>query len=161
MEPNARTYHVACSSCDFQQYWGIEAVARALIRIGKLRPTAEFHPDIFCELFKAHRRSILCPSCGESRMAIREARREEITWDDAVRCEECGKEIPAARLEAVPGTTVCVGCLERREKGVQTPEHIEYCPRCGSPMELRPDRSSGITRYVSTCTARPACRGKR
>jgi RNA polymerase-binding transcription factor DksA len=27
-----------------------------------------------------------------------------------MKCEECGKEIPAARLEALPNTTVCVKC---------------------------------------------------
>ncbi len=161
MEPSPRTFHVVCLSCDFQQYWGIEAIARALIQIGKLRPTAEFHPDIFCELFQAHSGKIPCPVCRECGLSVREATGEEITWDDAVRCEDCGKEIPAERLEAVPGTTLCVACLKKQETGERSPDQIEYCPRCGSPMELRPDRSGGITRYVSTCTGSPGCRGKR
>lgn len=29
---------------------------------------------------------------------------------DGPACEECGKEIPKARLEALPHTTTCVGC---------------------------------------------------
>jgi DnaK suppressor protein len=30
-------------------------------------------------------------------------------------CEECGEEIPLARLEAMPRTTLCVTCAEARE----------------------------------------------
>lgn len=37
------------------------------------------------------------------------------------RCEECGREIPPRRLQAVPAAVVCVACQERREsrRGVQ------------------------------------------
>ena len=31
------------------------------------------------------------------------------------RCEECGREIPPRRLQAVPAAVVCVACQERRE----------------------------------------------
>ena len=31
-------------------------------------------------------------------------------------CEECGKRIPEPRLEAIPYTTVCVGCAELQEQ---------------------------------------------
>lgn len=37
-------------------------------------------------------------------------------------CHECGQDIPRRRLEAVPGTTFCVQCQEKREQtaaGVQ------------------------------------------
>ncbi len=30
-------------------------------------------------------------------------------------CEDCGKEIPAARLEAIPYTTLCKECAEKAE----------------------------------------------
>ncbi len=33
------------------------------------------------------------------------------------RCEECGKEIPKARLEAIPYAALCVKCASRQEKG--------------------------------------------
>jgi DnaK suppressor protein len=33
------------------------------------------------------------------------------------RCEECGKVIPAARLEAIPYAALCVKCASREEKG--------------------------------------------
>lgn len=31
-------------------------------------------------------------------------------------CQECGQAIPRRRLEAVPGTTFCVRCQEKREQ---------------------------------------------
>ncbi len=30
-------------------------------------------------------------------------------------CEDCGEEIPFQRLEAVPSTPYCIGCMRRRE----------------------------------------------
>lgn len=32
-------------------------------------------------------------------------------------CESCGAAIPTARLEAIPGTSLCVGCQARVESG--------------------------------------------
>jgi DnaK suppressor protein len=34
------------------------------------------------------------------------------------RCLDCGTRIPAARLEAIPYATHCVGCTARQERGV-------------------------------------------
>lgn len=31
-------------------------------------------------------------------------------------CEECGREIPKKRLEAMPETTLCCGCQAEKEK---------------------------------------------
>ena len=35
---------------------------------------------------------------------------------DLVKCEVCGAEIPAERLQAVPDTTMCVPCQRQRER---------------------------------------------
>jgi DnaK suppressor protein len=35
---------------------------------------------------------------------------------DYGRCEDCGEEIPLARLEALPTATCCVPCAEARER---------------------------------------------
>jgi DnaK suppressor protein len=32
------------------------------------------------------------------------------------KCEDCGKKIPASRLEAIPYTTVCVQCAANQEQ---------------------------------------------
>jgi DnaK suppressor protein len=36
------------------------------------------------------------------------------------KCEECGKDIPRARLDAVPYTALCVGCASQREQMQET-----------------------------------------
>jgi len=51
----------------------------------------------------------------------------------------------------------CLACSWAEESG-QAPAAVEFCPRCGAPMELRPSKSAGVTRYVMTCTANPPCR---
>jgi len=33
-------------------------------------------------------------------------------------CRECGEPIPAARLRAIPGVGLCLGCQEDRERGL-------------------------------------------
>lgn len=48
---------------------------------------------------------------GEALDALR--RLEEGTFG---RCERCGKEIPSARLQAVPSTRYCLSCARRAEQ---------------------------------------------
>lgn len=36
------------------------------------------------------------------------------------KCSNCGKVIPAARLEALPDTTTCVECSKRNPKKLDT-----------------------------------------
>ena len=68
----------------------------------------------------------------------------------ARRCDDCGQAIPRERLELFPQSRLCVACQSRDEKG-ERPVEVEYCPRCGSAMELAPSRTSGITRYRLVC----------
>jgi phage/conjugal plasmid C-4 type zinc finger TraR family protein len=48
--------------------------------------------------------------------------RSELPQGESLRhCEECGKDIPAARREAVPGVRLCVNCqseLDAEQKAV-------------------------------------------
>ncbi len=42
--------------------------------------------------------------------------RNNLQWldsEDAGYCQQCGDEIPFARLQAVPATRLCIGCAER------------------------------------------------
>ena len=48
--------------------------------------------------------------------AITRARRELPRGESLTHCEECGREIPAARREAVPGVRLCVACQAERDK---------------------------------------------
>ena len=44
--------------------------------------------------------------------AVERARSKMPSGDSLSECEECGKEIPQARREAVPGVKLCVNCQE-------------------------------------------------
>jgi phage/conjugal plasmid C-4 type zinc finger TraR family protein len=48
--------------------------------------------------------------------AIKRARSELPTGESLARCEECDKEIPAARRAAVPGVRLCLACQAERDK---------------------------------------------
>lgn len=47
-----------------------------------------------------------------SRALARKPGRGPLWIDDRPCCRECEKEIPQARLDAVPGVELCVGCAE-------------------------------------------------
>ena len=48
--------------------------------------------------------------------AIKRARSELPTGESLAHCEECDREIPAARRAAVPGVRLCVACQAERDK---------------------------------------------
>ena len=47
--------------------------------------------------------------------AIKRARSELPRGESLTHCEECGREIPAARRAAVPGVRLCVACQAERD----------------------------------------------
>ncbi len=48
--------------------------------------------------------------------AIKRARQQLPRGESRRYCEECGKDIPAARREAVPGVRYCVACQSEVDK---------------------------------------------
>ena len=48
--------------------------------------------------------------------AITRARSELPRGESLTHCEECDREIPTARREAVPGVRLCVACQAERDK---------------------------------------------
>lgn len=48
--------------------------------------------------------------------AIRRAREQLPKGPSLTHCEECDKEIPAARREAVPGVRLCIACQSAHDK---------------------------------------------
>jgi len=47
--------------------------------------------------------------------AVKHAREQLPRGESLRECEECGKPIPAARREAVPGVRLCVSCQAERD----------------------------------------------
>lgn len=78
-------------------------------------------------------------------------------WGDPNPCEVCGKMIPAERLAVFPDSKVCAACQGKLDRG-ESVGNVEYCPRCGSPMTLRPTRGAGIMRYQMVCSQGSQCR---
>ncbi len=50
--------------------------------------------------------------------AIKRAREQLPQGPSLTHCEDCEKEIPAARREAVPGVRLCVNCQAEHDKEV-------------------------------------------
>ncbi len=111
------SFEIRCSGCGFREPWGLEQAVRALIGVGKLRADTDFDADLISELFRVHAGAVACPNCaGLSTLSARKALPGDWDWDDVVRCEDCGKPIPEARLRAVPGATRCRDCQENFER---------------------------------------------
>ncbi|MBT8079138.1 MAG: DksA/TraR family C4-type zinc finger protein [Gammaproteobacteria bacterium] len=51
--------------------------------------------------------------------AVKRARDQLPRGDSLTHCEDCGKEIPVARRDAVPGVRLCVACQEQQDKDSQ------------------------------------------
>ncbi len=113
------------------------------------------------ELLTAALPRIACPDCGHIGLD------EEATvvgaegeWPEARLCAECAAPIHPERLEIFPDAQLCTACQRRDETGAPNLAEDVYCPRCGSPMLVKPATGRGIARYVWVCSQYPSCRGK-
>ena len=71
-----------------------------------------------------------------------------------------GAQSATLRLEIFPDARLCTACQRRDETGASNLAEDVYCPRCGSPMLVKPATGRGIARYVWVCSQYPSCRGK-
>jgi hypothetical protein len=156
---------LTCSNCGWRTVCGREdAIARLKI-VGLLRRDPDPDDDLIRVLLTEAAPRMTCPLCKVQRLraADHDASQDDDgdwqqgDWQTAVLCEVCRKPIDPERVEALPGVKRCVGCQGQSETGVDT-EEPEYCPHCGSLVELRASRGSGITRYRRFCTGQPPCR---
>jgi DNA-directed RNA polymerase subunit M/transcription elongation factor TFIIS len=150
-------YHeLTCPACGAREGLRPDQLLERLRVAGVMRRAIEPDEAEIVELFKAQQSKLACATCGSIGLVLEEpsAKEEDEDWGDPKPCEQCGALIPAERLELFPSTTLCMKCQQQSEKGGASGP-AEYCPRCGSIMQLRKARGSGITRYVMEC---PACR---
>jgi predicted RNA-binding Zn-ribbon protein involved in translation (DUF1610 family) len=123
-----------------------------LLRHRIIKSTRENERELLAELFRTSAARFACPQCGhDGLIASPSAPLDDEAWGLARKCETCGAPIPPERLEVFPDTRLCVACQNREERG-ELKGPAEYCPRCGSIMELSQARG-GITRYVMSCRA--------
>jgi len=154
-QPNPH-YELRCPQCSWTEVCGTEGMIRGLLTIGKIRHGREPDLEILIELFQAMVGQMACPECGAKGLAVAPVD-DEADWPDERPCAVCGRLISAERLEALPNATLCAACQRAEEEG-RAPVEQEYCPRCGSPMTLRPTTTGGVTRYKLVCTGNPPCR---
>lgn len=149
-----------CRNCHWRTICGRDdAIARLKI-VGLLRRDPDPDEALLRVLFTEAAPRMTCPLCKEKRLHAVDhvpSNDEDSNWQSAVLCEVCRQPIPPERVEALPGVKRCVGCQGRDEAGTAN-EEPEYCPHCGSIVELRVSGGSGITRYRRFCTGQSSCR---
>ena len=148
---------VVCGKCAWRESFGLAQMAKWLRAAGKLRADRQPEAEIVYELFRSAAPQLPCPNCGRKSLTL--AACSDDAWGDEGLCEACRRPIPRARLAALPGVRLCADCQSAEETG-QSPRSVEYCPRCGAPLEVRLSRAAGVTRYVMTCTGNPPCRSR-
>ncbi len=149
-----------CEACGWQTICGKVEIARRLRVLGLLRRAPHPPEELIRELLAVHTGRLACDPCGHLGLVWAEGDLEDSSnedWQQAVLCEACRQPIPPERLEIFPNAKRCVECQGISDRGEEVDEP-DFCPRCGSLLELRMSRGSGITRYKQFCTGDPACR---
>jgi len=124
---------------------------KRLQQLGMLRRAETPAADVVAELFISAADRMQCDECDAMGLFASPAVEEDDDdWGDARTCKKCSKPIPAERLELFPNATYCVACQASADSG-QAEHDVEYCPRCGSIMQMRQTRAGGISRYVIAC----------
>ena len=147
-----------CPACSYVEETPPSALFERLRKAGLLRRVeAEEAKDIdfLLELAGGTKDKFICPSCGAAGWLPELSDDEGASWGDSRKCASCGTVISPERLEVFPDTTLCPPCQQKSEKG--NTGQAEYCPRCGTPMQVRQRRGRGIAAYELAC---PSCGGR-
>ena len=155
------SYELTCRNCGWRTVCGRDdAVARLRI-IGQLRRERDPDDSLVEVLFVEGAQQMTCPLCKEKQLTARPSLAssdDDGDWQTAVLCEMCREPIDPERLEAVPNSKRCASCATKVERGQIDEIEPDFCPNCGSLVEVRVSRGSGITRYRRVCTGDPPCR---
>lgn len=151
---------LTCRDCGWRTVSGRQDLIARLHLLGWLRRDKEPDDGMVDALIAESAPRMTCPGCRGIGLVVREAEEEEEfdDWQAAILCEVCRQPIDPDRLEFLPDTRRCTNCQHLAEQGKLDDEEPEFCPRCGSLVELRVSRGSGITRYRRFCTGDPPCR---
>jgi hypothetical protein len=148
-----------CSACGWRTLCGEAEILRRLRTGGQFRRATDPPEEIVREVLLAHSGALTCDECKTAglRVTLDPVQDDGDEWEQAVVCEICREPIPAERLEIKPNATRCVACQDAADRGRSFVEP-DYCPKCGSLLELRVSHGGGVTRYKLWCTGSPACR---
>ena len=158
----ART--LSCPDCGWRTVCGPADLAARMRIVGLLRRDKDPEEAVLAELSATAAPLMTCPTCKRKGLRITDGEAadgddfSDGDWQAAVLCEVCRQPIDPERLEFVPDAKRCVDCQGKAEAGTLEEDEPEFCPKCGSLVELRVSRGSGLTRYKRFCTGVPACR---
>jgi DNA-directed RNA polymerase subunit M/transcription elongation factor TFIIS len=147
-----------CSTCSHVEETPQDALYQRLRGVGVLRRVKAEEArelDYLLQIAGSVKEKLNCPSCGAGNYQPQPATAEKANWGDARQCTGCRAIISPERLEVFPDTTLCPVCQQKAELGDSG--LAEYCPRCGTPMQVRPRRGRGIAAYELAC---PGCGGR-
>jgi predicted RNA-binding Zn-ribbon protein involved in translation (DUF1610 family) len=147
---------VSCPRCAAASLCDLPQMLARLRDLGMLRRETEPSRELVAELFTSAAGRMICPSCNHRGLSVAEADDEwdDSTWTTGRPCADCGQLIAAERLAAFPDAQRCVSCQQAADRGADS-SPVEYCPRCGTPMALRPRRGRALAGYEMFC---PQCR---
>ncbi|MEM6656280.1 MAG: TraR/DksA C4-type zinc finger protein [Planctomycetota bacterium] len=153
---------LSCTDCEWRENADAEQLANKLRLVGLLRRDKNPGDDIVAALLPEAVDRMTCPVCRCVGLVVGPAADHDDaddfdTWQAAALCKACRKPIPPERLEVFPDAKRCVDCQGKEERG-ETDDEPEFCPRCGSLVELRVSHAGGRTRYRRFCTGTPGCR---
>ena len=148
-----------CRNCRWRTLCGEAEIAGRLRKLGLFRRATDPPEELLREVLATQGPRLTCDRCRQATLDVRldAGDSDRGQWEQVVVCEVCREPIPPERLEIKPGATRCVKCQDAAERG-QAFVEPEYCPKCGSLLELRVSRAGGITRYKLWCTGQPPCR---
>jgi hypothetical protein len=148
-----------CAACGWWTLCGEAEITRRLRTLGLFRRAAEPPTDLIREVLRTNGHRLACDRCQATGLAVRVGVEEADAggWEQVVVCEICRQPIPTERLEFLPKTKRCATCQTAADRGATFVEP-DYCPKCGSIVELRVSRTGGVTRYKLWCTGSPPCR---
>lgn len=147
-----------CRDCGWRTVCGEDEIVRRLRKLGLFRRATSPPTELVREVLRDQGSRLACDNCGAADLTIElDSGGDEDEWEQVVVCEICREPIPPERLEFKPNATRCVNCQDATDRG-QSFVEPEYCPKCGSLLELRVSRGRGMTRYKLWCTGNPPCR---
>lgn len=151
---------LSCQDCGWRTVCGSADITSRLRLVGLLRRDGDPDDEILAALLPEAAGRMTCPGCKRIGLVAAEVdpTADDDDWLAAVLCERCRKPIDPERLEVFPDSKRCVGCQSKAESGEPEEDEPDFCPRCGSLVELRVSRGSGLTRYRQFCTGQPSCR---
>ncbi len=154
------SYELNCRHCGWRTVCGVDDAIVRLRLLGLLRRERDPDEEFVAALFVEAAPRMTCPICKEKGLATSpiDMSEEDGEWQAVVLCDVCREPIPPERLEAVASTKRCAKCQGLAESDMLAEAEPDYCPNCGSLVEIRVSRGSGITRFKRVCTGLPPCR---